>query len=98
MASRRSLPELNLAAALGHDGPRVMAQQRERSMGSLSRASLGRERRCGDRATTVKKWRWRRLVRAALGCGETRRSMGRGEVEDGEAGVALTQAREAVGQ
>jgi hypothetical protein len=37
-------------------------------------------------------------VRAALGCGETRRSMGRGEVEDGEAGVALTQAREVVGQ
>jgi hypothetical protein len=46
----------------------------------------------------VKKWRWRRSVRAVLECGEKRKRMGRGAVEDGEAGAALTQAREAVRQ
>jgi hypothetical protein len=52
--------------------------------------------RCGDWATMVKKWRWRRPVRAALGRGEKRRRMGRGTVEDSEAGTVLTQAREVV--
>jgi hypothetical protein len=50
----------------------------------------------GDRATAVKKWRWRLSVRAMLGHGERRR-MGRGALEDGEASAALTWAREAVG-
>jgi hypothetical protein len=44
----------------------------------------------------VKKWRWRLSVRAMLGRTEKRRRMGRGAVEDGDAGAALTQAREAV--
>jgi hypothetical protein len=35
-------------------------------------------------------------VRAALGRGEKRRRMGRGTVEDSEAGTVLTQAREVV--
>jgi hypothetical protein len=44
----------------------------------------------------VKKRRWRHSVRATLGCGEKRMRTGRGVVEDGEAGAALTRAREAV--
>jgi hypothetical protein len=79
MASRRSSSELGLAAAPGHDGSRVMAQQRERSTWSLSQASPGCGWRCGDRAMVVKKWRWRRSVWAMLGCGEKRREGGGGE-------------------
>jgi hypothetical protein len=44
----------------------------------------------------MKKWQSRCSVRAAPRRGEKRRRMGRGAVEDSEAGVALTQAREAV--
>jgi hypothetical protein len=88
--------ELALMAALGHGGSPAMEQRRERSTGSPSRASLGRGLRRGDQATAVKKWRWRHSVRATLGRGEKRRRMGRGAVEDDEAGVALTWAREAV--
>jgi hypothetical protein len=42
-------------------------------MGSPSQASPGRGQRRGDRAMTMKKWLRKRLVRAALGCGEKRR-------------------------
>jgi hypothetical protein len=89
--------DLGLTAALGHGGSPALAQQRQRSMGSPSRVSLGCGRRCGDRATVVKKWQSRCSVRAAPGHGEKRR-MGRSAVEDSEAGVALTQAQEAVRQ
>jgi hypothetical protein len=65
-------------------------------MGSPSWASPGCRRWCGDRATAVKK-RWRKFsVQAALGHSEKRRRMGRGVVEDSEAGEALSWAREAV--
>jgi hypothetical protein len=89
-------PELNLMAAPRHHGSLAMTQQRERSAGSPSRASQGREQRRGNRATTVRKWRCRRLVQAALGHGEKRRRTGRGVVEDGKAGTKLTRAQEAV--
>jgi hypothetical protein len=88
--------ELDLTATPGHRGSLAMTQQRERSTGSLSRASPGREQRLGDWAMTVRKWWCRRLVQATLGHGEKRRRIGRGVVEDGEAGAALTRAREAV--
>jgi hypothetical protein len=89
-------PELGLMATLGHSGSSAMAQRRERSTGSPSRASPGRGRRRGDQATVVKKWWWRRSMWATLGHGEKRRRTGRGAVEDGEAGVMLTRSREAV--
>jgi hypothetical protein len=44
----------------------------------------------------VKKWWWRQSVHTVLGRGEKRRRTGRGAVENGEAGVLLTRAREAV--
>jgi hypothetical protein len=88
--------ELGLLAAPGHGGSSVMVQWRERSTGSPSQASPGRGWWRGDRATVVKKWRWRHSVQVALGCGEKRRRTGRGAVEDGEAGVVLTRAREVV--
>jgi hypothetical protein len=69
-------PDLGLMAALGHGGSLAMAQRRENSTGSPSRASLGRGRQCGDRATALKKWRWRCLVQEALGRGENRRGAG----------------------
>jgi hypothetical protein len=50
----------------------------------------------GARATVVKK-RWRKhSMRAVLGCGQKRTGAGGGAVEDGEANVMLTRAREAV--
>jgi hypothetical protein len=62
----------------------------------MSRASQGRGRWRGARATTVKK-RWRKFsVPVMLGRREKRRRMGRGVVEDSEAGEALTRAREVV--
>jgi hypothetical protein len=75
-------PELSLVAALGHGGPTAVAQRKEGCMGSPSRASPGRGRRCSDRATAVKKWQRRRSVRVALGCGENRRRAGRGTMEN----------------
>jgi hypothetical protein len=72
-------------AALGHDGSPAMAQRRERSMGSPSRASPGRGRQRGDRTTAVKKWWWRCSVWAMLGRREKRRGAGRGVVEHGGA-------------
>jgi hypothetical protein len=96
--SAMTSPELGLLAAPGHGGSSVMVQWRERSTGSPSRASPGRRWWHGDRVTMVKKWRWRHLVQVALRCGEKRRRTGRGAVEDGEAGVVLTRAREAVRQ
>jgi hypothetical protein len=89
-------PELGLTAAPRHSGSPSMEQLRERSTGSPSQASPGRGWRCGDRAMVVKKRQWRHSVRATLGCGEKRMRTGRGVVEDGEAGAALTRAREAV--
>jgi hypothetical protein len=80
--------ELGLTVAPGHGGSPTMAQRRERSMGSLSQASLGHVRWHGDRATVVKKWRWRHSVRAALGHGEKRRRAGRGAAKTGW-GIAL---------
>jgi hypothetical protein len=65
-------------------------------MGSPSQASPGRGQRRGDRAMTMKKWLRKRLVRAALGCGEKRRGAagGRGSaVEDGKADATLTRVR-----
>jgi hypothetical protein len=44
--------------------------------------------------TAVKKLRWRRSVRVALGRGEKRSGTGREVVEDGEADAVLTRARE----
>jgi hypothetical protein len=41
-------------------------------------------------------WWWRRSVWVVLGRREKRRRTGRGAVEDGETGAALTQGREAV--
>jgi hypothetical protein len=76
-------PELGQTAAPGHGGSPTMAQQRERSTGSPSRASPGRGWQRGDRATAVKKWRWRRSVRAALGHGEKRTRAGRGAAKTG---------------
>jgi hypothetical protein len=50
--------ELGPAAAPGHGGSPAMAQQRERSMGSLSGASPWRGQWCRNRVMTVKRWRW----------------------------------------
>jgi hypothetical protein len=44
---------LDLAAAPMHGGSSAMEQWREERVGSPSRASSGRGRRCGDRATAV---------------------------------------------
>jgi hypothetical protein len=96
MAGQRGSPELGLAAALGHGSSPTMAQQRERSTGSPSQASLGRGRRRGDRASTTMKWRRKCSLQVALGRVEKRRRMGIGVVEDDEAGKVLTQAREVV--
>jgi hypothetical protein len=76
---------LGLAAAPVHGGSPAMGQWREERMGSLSRASPGHRRWCGDRATAVKKrWCWR-SVRAVLGHGKKRKRAGGGAVEDGGA-------------
>jgi hypothetical protein len=87
-------PVFGLTVAPGHDGSPVMTQWSERSTGSPARASPGCGRRRGGRVTTVKKWRWRRSMRAAFGRGEKRRQTGRDEVEDGEASATLTQAQQ----
>jgi hypothetical protein len=69
-------PELDLEATPGHGSSSMMVQRRERSTGSPSRTSPGHRRRCGDRATAVKKWWTKCSVWAALGCGEKRREEG----------------------
>jgi hypothetical protein len=75
----QSSTELGQAAAPGHGGSPEVAQRGEGCTGSPSRASPGRGRQCGGHATTVKKQRRRRSVRAALGSGERGRRAGRGE-------------------
>jgi hypothetical protein len=77
--------ELGLVAAPRHGSSSVMGQRREGSTGSPSQASPGRGRRCGDRATAVKRQQWCCLVEALLKCGERERRAGRGVVEDGGA-------------
>jgi hypothetical protein len=59
-------------ADLGHDGSHGLAEQKEGCTRSPSRASPGRGRRRGDRATVVKKWWWRSSVWVVLGCREKR--------------------------
>jgi hypothetical protein len=54
-----------------------MVQQREGSMGNLSRASLGLRRWCGTQATAEKRWQRRNSVAVVL---ELR---GRGKVRGG---------------
>jgi hypothetical protein len=88
--------EFSLTAALGHGGLPAMAQLRERSTGSPSRASPGHGQWHDGRVTAVKKWRWRHSVRLALEQGDKRRRTWRDAVEDGEAGAVLTQSREEV--
>jgi hypothetical protein len=95
-AGPRGSPELGLAAAPGHGDLLMMAQWRERSMRSPSRDNSEHGQWRGDQATAVKKWQWWCSVQVAHGHGEKRRWMGRGAVDDGEAGAALTRAREAV--
>jgi hypothetical protein len=98
LAGRRGSLELSLAAAPEHVGSPMMAQRRERSTGSPSRASPGHGWWRGDRVMVVKKW-WRKCsVRASLGHREKRRRMMRFTVEDGEAGEVLTRAQEEVQQ
>jgi hypothetical protein len=66
VAGGRDSPELGLTVAPVHGGSPVMEQWRKEHVESLSQASLGRGRRCGDRAMAVKK----------------RKRVGGGEVED----------------
>jgi hypothetical protein len=77
--------ELGLAATPEHGSSPARAQQREGDTRILARASPGRRRQCGGRATAVKKRRRRRSVQATLRHEEKRRRMGRGAVEGGGA-------------
>jgi hypothetical protein len=72
VAGGRDSPELGLTVALVHGGSPVMEQWRKEHMESLSRASLGRGRRCGDRAMAANKRRWWHSVRSMLGHGKKR--------------------------
>jgi hypothetical protein len=81
----KGLPELCQAAVPVHGGPLVVMQRGEGYTASLSRASPGRGRWCGDRAMVVKKRWWWCSVQAVPGHGEKRRRVGRGAVEDGGA-------------
>jgi hypothetical protein len=82
VAGGRGSLELSVTAALVHGGSPAMEQWRKERVGSPSRASPGRGRRCGDRATVAKKWgRWR-SVWAVHRCGKTRKRAGGGAVED----------------
>jgi hypothetical protein len=79
----KSSQVLGLAAAPGLDGSSAIAQHREGSMGSPSRASPGHGRLCGGRAMGVKRRQWWCSVGAVLERRERRRRVGRGAVEDG---------------
>jgi hypothetical protein len=79
--SAMTSPELGLTAAPRHGSSLVMAQRRERSTGSPTQASPGRGQCRGDRATTVKKQRWRRSVEVVLELSEERRRAGTGAVK-----------------
>jgi hypothetical protein len=71
---------LGLEAAPVHGGSPAMEKWREERVGSLSRASLGHERRCDNRATVLKKRRCWRSMRAVLGHGRKRKRVGGGVI------------------
>jgi hypothetical protein len=55
VAGGRGSPELSLTGTPGHDGSPAIEQWRMERVGSPSRASPGRGRRCGHWATVAKK-------------------------------------------